>query len=86
MHRASTSTSRTSNVSSASCPELVRILLRVDFVEEIDGANVQLEARVRTLDEQVLEMNQVRQDVAKRLDDLVTQIDDLDAQLAGSGD
>ena len=45
-----------------------------------------IEARVRTLDEQVLEMNQVRQDVAKRLDDLVTQIDDLDAQLAGSGD
>jgi len=56
---------------------------------ETFGLRSQLEerdARVRALEEQVLEMNQVRQDVGKRLDDLITQIDHLDAQVAGSGD
>ena len=55
---------------------------------ETSGLRSQLEerdARVRALEEQVLEMNQVRQDVGKRLDDLITQIDHLDAQVAGTG-
>jgi predicted RNase H-like nuclease (RuvC/YqgF family) len=38
--------------------------------------------RIRTLEEQLLEANQKRQDVAKRIDELVTQLDHLDAQLA----
>lgn len=39
------------------------------------------ELRIRSLDEQVLELNQRRQDVAKRIDDLIAQVDYLDAQL-----
>jgi len=70
---------------------LVRSLLeRYSALQaETSGLRSQLEerdARVRALEEQVLEMNQVRQDVGKRLDDLITQIDHLDAQVAGSGD
>ncbi len=38
--------------------------------------------RNRTLEEKLLEANQRRQDVAKRIDELVTQLDHLDAQLA----
>ena len=34
------------------------------------------------LEEKLLEANQKRQDVAKRIDELVTQLDHLDAQLA----
>lgn len=37
--------------------------------------------RVRVLDDQILEMNQRRQDAAKRIDDLIAQIDQIDAQL-----
>jgi hypothetical protein len=37
----------------------------------------------RTLEERLLEANQKRQDVAKRIDELVAQLDHLDAQLAG---
>ena len=39
------------------------------------------EGRVRTLDGQLLEMNQRRQDAAKRIDDLLSQIDRIDAEL-----
>ena len=39
------------------------------------------DVRIRALEEQVLELNQRRQDVHKRIDDLISQIDHLDAQL-----
>jgi DNA repair exonuclease SbcCD ATPase subunit len=39
------------------------------------------ERRVRELDVGILEANQLRQDVAKRIDELITQIDHLGAQL-----
>jgi len=38
--------------------------------------------RIRTLEEKLLQANQKRQDVAKRIDELATQLDHLDAQLA----
>jgi hypothetical protein len=37
--------------------------------------------RIRTLEGQLLEANQRRQDVAKRIDELIAQIDQLDGQL-----
>ena len=40
--------------------------------------------RVQTLEGQLLEANQCRQDVAKRIDELVAQMDSLDAQLAAA--
>lgn len=41
------------------------------------------ERRTHSLEAQVLETNQRRQDVAKRIDDLITQIDHLDAHFGG---
>jgi septal ring factor EnvC (AmiA/AmiB activator) len=38
--------------------------------------------RIRALDGKLLEANQKRQDVAKRIDELIAQIDQLDASLA----
>jgi len=38
------------------------------------------ERRVRTLDEALLEANQRRQDVLKRVDDLISQLDQLDGR------
>ena len=38
------------------------------------------EQRIRNLDEQLLEANQRRQDVGKHIDELIAQIDQLDAQ------
>ena len=38
------------------------------------------EQRIRHLDEQLLETNQRRQDVGKHIDELIAQIDQLDAQ------
>lgn len=43
------------------------------------------EERVRALDGKLLELNQTRRDAAKRLDDLLAQIDQLDARLGGAG-
>jgi septal ring factor EnvC (AmiA/AmiB activator) len=40
--------------------------------------------RIRTLEGQLLEANQKRQDVAKRIDELISQLDHLDAQLGGA--
>ena len=37
--------------------------------------------RVRALEERLIEANQQRQDVAKRVDELIAQLDHLDAQL-----
>ena len=42
--------------------------------------------RIRHLDEQLLESNQLRQDTAKRIDDLIAQIDRLDATLEQRAD
>lgn len=39
------------------------------------------DSRVRALEEQLRTANQLRQDVAKRIDELIGQIDQLDAQL-----
>ena len=40
--------------------------------------------RIRTLESQLLEANQRRQDTSKRIDELIAQLDQLDAQLAGA--
>lgn len=45
------------------------------------GELAERDARVRGLEAQLIELNQNRQDVAKRLDDLIEQVDQLDAQL-----
>jgi septal ring factor EnvC (AmiA/AmiB activator) len=42
------------------------------------------DSRIRSLDDQILEMNQSRQDAAKRIDDLIAQIDQLDARFSAS--
>jgi hypothetical protein len=41
------------------------------------------ESRLQSLDDRLIELNQVRQDAVKRIDDLIAQIDQLDARLAG---
>ncbi len=43
-------------------------------------------ARIRSLEEQLLEANQRRQDVAKRIDELIAQLDQLDTQLGSLDD
>ena len=40
--------------------------------------------RIRVLEAQLLEANQRRQDTCKRVDELIAQLDQLDAQLAAS--
>lgn len=40
--------------------------------------------RIRSLEEQLLEANQKRQDVAKRIDELISQLDHLDTQLGAA--
>jgi len=40
--------------------------------------------RIRTLETQLLEANQRRQDTIKRVDELIAQLDQLDAQLASA--
>ena len=40
--------------------------------------------RIRVLEAQMLEANQRRQDTCKRVDELIAQLDQLDAQLASS--
>jgi chromosome segregation ATPase len=59
----------------------------VDSHERLRSENVALrhdllerEQRIRHLDEQLLEANQRGQDVGKRIDELIAQIDQLDAQ------
>jgi septal ring factor EnvC (AmiA/AmiB activator) len=44
------------------------------------------DARIRSLEEQVLQLNQSRRDVAKRIDELVAVLDRLDGQLAARAD
>jgi chromosome segregation ATPase len=40
--------------------------------------------RIRALEVQLLEANQRRQDTSKRIDELIAQLDQLDAQLASA--
>lgn len=65
--------------------ELVRAQRRQ--AEEVAGLRRRLEdrnRRIRGLEEQLLEANQKRQDVAKRIDELISQLDHLDAQLGAA--
>lgn len=49
--------------------------------ELLRGELGEREQRIRALDEKLLALNQGRQDAAKRLDDLVSRLDQLDAEL-----
>ena len=44
------------------------------------------EHRIRTLDSELLAANQRRQDAFKRIDELISHLDQLDAQLSEMGD
>lgn len=48
----------------------------------VRGALDDREQRIRRLEEQLLQANQRRQDTGKRIDELISQLDQLDAQLA----
>ena len=48
-----------------------------ELVEEVRGRD----QRIRALEEELLASNQCRQDVVKRIDELIAQIDQLDLQL-----
>ena len=57
----------------------------------LQGENASLRAdlegrdsRIRSLDDQILQMNQNRQDAAKRIDDLIAQIDQLGERFSAS--
>jgi pyrimidine operon attenuation protein/uracil phosphoribosyltransferase len=59
----------------------------VEQARELERENARLRARlserekrVQLLDHRILELNQRRQDVAKRIDDLITQIDQLESR------
>src|SRR5262245_4549354 len=48
------------------------------------GDLVERNHRIRVLETQLLEANQRRQDTGKRIDELIAQLDQLDAQLASA--
>ncbi len=48
---------------------------------ELRGALGERDARIRQLEEQLRGANQLRRDVGKRIDELIGQIDQLDAQM-----
>lgn len=50
--------------------------------EELRGELDEKNHRIRQLESKVLNVNQRRQDVTKRIDELIAQIDQLDSQLA----
>ena len=50
--------------------------------EEMRRELLAREQRIRSLEAQLLEANQRRQDTGKRIDELIAQLDQLDAQLA----
>ena len=52
--------------------------------DELRSAMSDQTERIRTLEGEILDANQRRQDVAKRIDELIGQIDQLDAQLESS--
>jgi septal ring factor EnvC (AmiA/AmiB activator) len=58
-----------------------------ELAAENAGLRVKLEEkarRIRSLEGQLIEANQLRQDVSKRIDDMIAQLDHLDSQLAGA--
>ncbi len=54
--------------------------------DELRGRVAENASRIRALEEQLLEANQRRQDVAKRIDELIAQLDQLDNQLGSLDD
>ena len=48
------------------------------------AAAAEKERRIRELEEQLLDSNQRRQEAGKRIDELISQLDHLDARLARS--
>ncbi len=82
---------------SASTPDLDR-LERVVRALAAQGQKLQREnaklrgqlderdRRIQTLDDKLLDLNQHRQDALKRLDDLIAQVDQVDARLEASLD
>jgi len=57
--------------------------------EENANLRLQLEEgarRIRALDSELLDTNQKRQDAFKRIDELISHLDQLDAQLSEAGD
>jgi len=54
--------------------------------ESLRRAVEERERRIRTLEAETLELNQRRRDVAKRIDDLLAQMDQLDVELGSSGE
>jgi chromosome segregation ATPase len=68
---------------------LVRSLVEKYRVLQTENTSLRAElderdSRIRSLDDQILEMNQNRQDAAKRIDDLIAQLDQLDARFSAS--
>ena len=68
---------------------LVRSLVEKYRVLQTENTSLREElgerdSRIRSLDDQILEMNQNRQDAAKRIDDLIAQLDQMDAQFGAS--
>jgi chromosome segregation ATPase len=55
-----------------------------DEVAALRGELGERNHRIRSLEMQLLEANQRRQDTGKRIDDLIAQLDQLDAQIAGA--
>ena len=56
--------------------ERQNLALRRDLVER--------DSRARVLETEILELNQKRQDVAKRIDDLISQLDHHESQALGA--
>ena len=54
--------------------------------ESLRRAVEERERRIRALEAETLELNQRRRDVAKRIDDLLAQMDQLDVELGSSGE
>jgi chromosome segregation ATPase len=53
-----------------------------DELASIRADLAEREHRIRRLEAQIIEANQSRQDTGKRIDELISQLDQLDAQLA----
>jgi len=67
----------------------VRSLVEKYRVLQVENASLRADlegrdSRIRSLDDQILEMNQTRQDAAKRIDDLIAQVDQLDERFGSS--
>ena len=54
--------------------------------ESLRRAVEERDRRIRALEAETLELNQRRRDVAKRIDDLLAQMDQLDVELGSAGE